>query len=94
LAYRNGVVIHLPASDVLPGAKIAIVGTGVSGLVAAHLLHREHELFVHEAGGHALRPAPLAHGQRRPIRYAIPTFRERWTGDVQVLFAKPRYFGA
>jgi predicted NAD/FAD-binding protein len=30
--------------------KIAIVGTGVSGLVAAHLLHREHELVVYEAG--------------------------------------------
>jgi uncharacterized protein len=33
-----------------PGVKIAIVGTGVSGLVAAHLLHREHEIIVYEAG--------------------------------------------
>jgi uncharacterized protein len=37
--------------------RIAIIGTGVSGLVAAHLLHREHELTVYEAdarvGGHA-----------------------------------------
>ncbi len=37
--------------------KIAIVGTGVSGLVAAHLLHREHEIVVFEAsdrvGGHS-----------------------------------------
>jgi uncharacterized protein len=30
--------------------KIAIVGTGISGLVAAHLLHREHELTIYEAG--------------------------------------------
>jgi uncharacterized protein len=30
--------------------KIAIVGTGVSGLVAAHRLHREHELTIFEAG--------------------------------------------
>jgi predicted NAD/FAD-binding protein len=30
--------------------KIAIVGTGVSGLVAAHLLHPEHDLTVYEAG--------------------------------------------
>ena len=30
--------------------KIAIVGTGISGLVAAHLLQREHELTVYEAG--------------------------------------------
>jgi predicted NAD/FAD-binding protein len=37
--------------------RIAIVGAGVSGLVAAHLLHREHEIVVYEAdsraGGHA-----------------------------------------
>ncbi|HTH04912.1 MAG TPA: FAD-dependent oxidoreductase, partial [Ilumatobacteraceae bacterium] len=37
--------------------KIAIVGTGVSGLVAAHALHRDHDVTVYEAdgrvGGHA-----------------------------------------
>jgi predicted NAD/FAD-binding protein len=33
--------------------KIAIVGTGISGLVAAHLLHREHEIVVYEAGERA-----------------------------------------
>jgi predicted NAD/FAD-binding protein len=33
--------------------KIAIVGTGVSGLVAAHLLHPEHEITVYEAGERA-----------------------------------------
>lgn len=36
--------------------KIAIVGTGISGLVAAYLLHAEHELVLFEAndyvGGH------------------------------------------
>jgi uncharacterized protein len=36
--------------------KIAIVGTGISGLVAAHQLHRHHEITVYEAaariGGH------------------------------------------
>ncbi len=37
--------------------RIAVVGAGVSGLVAAHLLYREHEIVVYEAssraGGHA-----------------------------------------
>jgi predicted NAD/FAD-binding protein len=37
--------------------KIAIVGSGISGLVAAHRLHSEHELVVYEAapriGGHS-----------------------------------------
>lgn len=36
--------------------KIAIVGTGISGLVCAHLLHEDHEIAVFEAndyvGGH------------------------------------------
>jgi predicted NAD/FAD-binding protein len=37
--------------------RIAVIGAGVSGLVCAHLLHREHEVVVFEAneqpGGHA-----------------------------------------
>jgi uncharacterized protein len=33
--------------------RIAIVGAGISGLVAAHLLHREHEIVVYEANDYA-----------------------------------------
>jgi predicted NAD/FAD-binding protein len=33
--------------------RIAVVGAGVSGLVAAHLLAREHEIVVYEAGSYA-----------------------------------------
>ncbi len=32
--------------------KIAIIGTGIAGNVAAHRLHRAHEITVFEAGGH------------------------------------------
>lgn len=32
--------------------KIAIVGTGIAGNVAAHHLHREHDITVFEAGSH------------------------------------------
>jgi predicted NAD/FAD-binding protein len=31
--------------------KIAIIGTGISGMVAAHHLHGEHEIAVYEAAG-------------------------------------------
>jgi predicted NAD/FAD-binding protein len=33
--------------------RIAVVGAGISGLVAAHLLGREHEIAVFEAAGYA-----------------------------------------
>ena len=33
--------------------RIAVVGAGISGLVVAHLLHREHEITVFEANGYA-----------------------------------------
>ena len=32
--------------------KLAVVGTGISGLVCAHLLHGEHDLTLFEAGDH------------------------------------------
>ena len=36
--------------------KIAIIGSGISGLVCAHLLHRDHDISIFEAndyiGGH------------------------------------------
>ncbi len=33
--------------------RIAIIGAGISGLTVAHLLHREHEIAVFEAGTYA-----------------------------------------
>lgn len=33
--------------------KVAVVGAGISGLVVAHLLHREHEVTVFEAADYA-----------------------------------------
>lgn len=32
--------------------RIAIVGSGISGLVCAHLLHGEHDLVLYESGDH------------------------------------------
>ena len=32
--------------------RIAVIGTGISGLVAAHRLHPEHDIAVYEAGDH------------------------------------------
>jgi predicted NAD/FAD-binding protein len=32
--------------------RIAVIGSGIAGMVAAHLLAREHEITLFEAGGH------------------------------------------
>jgi predicted NAD/FAD-binding protein len=44
---------HARGTQSLADMKIAIIGAGVSGLTVAHLLHREHEITVFEAGAYA-----------------------------------------
>jgi predicted NAD/FAD-binding protein len=53
--------------------KIAIVGAGVSGLVAAHLLHQHHAITVFEAAGHVGGHAQTTTVDRPEGRYALDT---------------------
>ena len=60
--------------------KIAIVGTGISGLVCAHLLRDRHELVLFEAerriGGHT-NTVDVGHsGRRYPIDTGFIVFNE------------------
>lgn len=52
-------------------SRLAIIGTGIAGLSAAHFLHRHHELTIFEAndhvGGHVHAAAPLESVDRRPL---------------------------
>ncbi len=61
--------------------KIAIVGTGVSGLVAAHLLHPEHEITVYEAGdrvgGHSHTVEVESSGESHWIDTGFIVFNDR-----------------
>jgi predicted NAD/FAD-binding protein len=61
--------------------RIAIVGSGISGLVAAHLLHRDHDITVLEAegriGGHT-HTVPVSRGQRTlPVDTGFIVFNEQ-----------------
>jgi uncharacterized protein len=72
--------------------KIAVVGTGVSGLVAAHLLHPRHEITVFEAdariGGHT----HTVDVQQGDSRYAVDTgfivYNERTYPEFSRLLAE------
>ena len=61
--------------------KIAIVGSGVSGLVAARLLCGEHEVIVYEAsayaGGHANTVDVHMAGRSYPVDTGFMVFNER-----------------
>jgi len=74
------------ASQITDTMRIAIVGTGVSGLSCAHLLHREHDLVLYEAGehvgGHVHTVEVEAEGGRRiPVDTGFIVFnRETYPG--------------
>ncbi|MBK5218699.1 MAG: FAD-dependent oxidoreductase [Thermoleophilia bacterium] len=64
--------------------RIAIVGTGVSGLVAAHGLHREHEITVYEAG-------PRLGGHTNTVRVAGEDGGDLWIDTGFIVFNDRNY---
>ncbi|HET7444244.1 MAG TPA: FAD-dependent oxidoreductase [Solirubrobacterales bacterium] len=73
--------------------KIAIVGTGISGLVAAHQLHREHEITVYEAGarlgGHTNTvEVEGADGRQHRIDTGFIVFNDRNYPNFEALLAE------
>lgn len=82
-----------PALGALPeGSRIAIVGTGISGMAAAYLLHPHHQITVYEAaarpGGHArtLQVQPKA-GARVAVDTGFIVYNERNYPELTGLFA-------
>jgi len=62
--------------------KIAIIGSGIAGNVAAHRLYKEHEITVYEAGahvgGHTHTHEIDSHGERYAIDTGFIVFND-WT---------------
>ncbi|MGB6993722.1 MAG: NAD(P)-binding protein, partial [Thermoanaerobaculia bacterium] len=60
--------------------RIAIIGTGISGLVVAHLLHEEHDLTLFEAqthiGGHTLTTEIDVDGKRSAVDAGFVVFNQ------------------
>jgi predicted NAD/FAD-binding protein len=63
-------------------ANIAIIGSGISGLTAAHLLHRRHQVTLYEAadylGGHTATIDVELHGRHWAVDTGFIVFND-WT---------------
>ncbi|HET7589176.1 MAG TPA: FAD-dependent oxidoreductase [Solirubrobacterales bacterium] len=72
--------------------RIAIVGTGISGLVAAHRLHPEHEIVVYEAseriGGHTHTVAVEAADGTHRVDTGFIVFNDRNYPHFEALLAE------
>jgi len=72
--------------------RIAIIGTGVSGLVAAYLLHEEHDLTVFEAedyvGGHTHTVDVEAGGRTYAVDTGFIVFNEKTYPNLVTLFRR------
>jgi predicted NAD/FAD-binding protein len=72
--------------------RIAIVGSGISGLVAAHLLHERHEICVYEAsdrvGGHTHTVEVSHQGERHAIDTGFIVYNEATYPNFVRLLAK------
>ncbi len=72
--------------------KIAIVGTGISGLMAAHRLHPEHEIVVYEAsdriGGHTHTVPVQAEGGAVWVDTGFIVFNDRNYPAFEALLAE------
>ncbi|MBA2487171.1 MAG: FAD-dependent oxidoreductase [Nitrospira sp.] len=53
--------------------KLAIVGTGIAGMTAAHLLHQNHDLTVFEAGEYIGGHTNTVEVERQGMTYAVDT---------------------
>ena len=72
--------------------RIAVVGTGVSGLVASYLLHEEHELTVYEAedyvGGHTHTLDVAVQGRTYAVDTGFIVFNEQTYPNLVTLFRR------
>ncbi|MFX0197613.1 MAG: NAD(P)/FAD-dependent oxidoreductase [Candidatus Hodarchaeota archaeon] len=72
--------------------RIAIIGSGISGLTAAYLLHKDHQIVVYEQndyiGGHANTVDVEFQGDRYPIDTGFIVFNQKTYSNFTKLLKK------
>ena len=90
-AARFPAVIETNPTPVQPGQKIAVIGSGVSGLSAAWLLGKRHSVTLYEAaerpGGHANTVAVESGGRTIPVDTGFIVFNRVTYPNLTALFA-------
>jgi predicted NAD/FAD-binding protein len=71
-------------------ARIAIIGTGISGLGAAYILNRRHDITVYEKqdriGGHSRTVTVDYDGVRLPVDTGFIVFNEKNYPELTAMF--------
>ena len=69
-------------TDIEPGQRVAIIGSGIAGLTSAYLLSRKHEVVLYEAndylGGHTHTRKVECGGRTYPVNTGFIVFND-WT---------------
>ena len=72
--------------------RIAIIGTGIAGLSAAWLLHKDHDITVYEAdnriGGHSNTVDAQIGDEIIPVDTGFIVFNDRTYPNLNALFAE------
>nr|WKF58684.1 hypothetical protein HUO10_003185 [Paraburkholderia busanensis] len=84
--------LAVPTTPLPRGARVAVIGAGISGLASAYFLARDHQVTLFESagylGGHTNTVDVTLEGQTHPVDTGFLVFNDRTYPNLIALFAE------